>query len=81
MTNPYLNSNLAMLSAVGTTAIILPWTEPVTGGIADRDYTVESAQRTIQETSQQEPPTAAGRARLWCHRLLTIAAHNPPHLL
>jgi hypothetical protein len=80
MTNPYLDSKLAMLS-VGTTAVTVPWTERVTGGIADRDHTVESAQRTIREASQQEPPTAAGRARSWCHRLLTIAAHNPPHLL
>jgi hypothetical protein len=81
MTNPCLDAKLATLSAVGTTAIIVPWTEPVTAEIADRDRTAESAHRTIQETSQQEFPTAAGGARSWWRRFLTIAAHNPPHLL
>jgi hypothetical protein len=81
MNIPYLDSKMAMFSAVGTTAVIMPSTEPVTGRIADRDQMVESGQRTIQETSHQEPATAAGRARSWCQRLLAVAAHNPPHLL
>jgi hypothetical protein len=73
MSNLYFDNQMTMLSAVGTTAVIRPSTDPVAARIADRDHMFE------HETAHRGPATTVGRVRSWCRRLLVIAAHNPPH--
>ena len=77
MTNSSLDTELVVLSAVGTIEAVIPSSKSVACGLEDRDQNVECAQSTTQDISRQGP---TAKRPSWYQRLLIAAARNPPSL-
>ena len=78
MTNSSLDTELLVLSAVGTIEVVISSSEPVAGRLEDRGQNVECVQSTTQDISRQGP---TAKRPSWYQRLLIAAARNPPSLL
>ena len=78
MTNSSLDTELVVLSAVGTIEVVISSSEPVAGRLEDRGRNVECVQSTTQDISRPGP---TAKRPSWYQRLLIAAARNPPSLL